>query len=85
MAKIILTDDAFKIAEKHQGLKNLADISFTVKIPQSKTPIRKEKRTEVLQIKLTSSEKKSFLSLIGKESISDIGRLLIQEFIKNNS
>ena len=85
MAKIILTDDAFKIAEKHQGLKNLADISFTVKIPQSKTPIRKEKRTEVLQIKLTSSEKKSFLSLIGKETGSDIGRLLIQEFIKNNS
>ncbi len=81
MAKIILTDDAFKIAEKHKGLKNLADISFAVKLPQVKTP----KRTEVLQIKLTPSEKKTFLSLIGKETGSDIGRLLIQEFIKNNS
>ena len=85
MAKIILTDDAFKIAEKHQGLKNLANVSFTVKTPSIKNPTHKEKRTEVLQIKLTPSEKKTFLSLIGKDTGSDVGRFLIQEFIKNNS
>ena len=43
MAKIILTDDAFKIAEKHQGLKNLANVSFTVKTPSIKMPAHKER------------------------------------------
>ena len=85
MVKRILTDDAFEIAESHKGLKNLANVSFAVKTPSIKMPAHKEKRTEVLQIKLTPSEKKSFLSLIGKETGSDIGRLFIQEFIKNNS
>ena len=85
MVKRILTGEEFEIAESHTGLKILANISFTVKTPSIKMPAHKEKRTEVLQIKLTPSEKKSFLSLIGKETGSDIGRLFIQEFIKNNS
>ena len=85
MAKRILTDDAFKIAEKQQGLKGLENVSFKINNSPIKEKIIEEKRTEVLQIKLTPTEKKKFLSLIGNETGSDIGRFLIQEFIKNNS
>jgi hypothetical protein len=85
MAKIILTDNAFGIAEKKQGLQGLANVSFKIKNNPIKERVVEEKRTEVLQIKLTPSEKKKFSSLIGDETGSDIGRFLIKEFIKNNS
>ena len=85
MVKKIFIDDAFEIAEEKGGLLGLDQISF--KVNNSTTPKlpKKEKRTELLQITLTPSEKKSFQELIGREACSDIGRFLIQEFIKNNS
>ena len=85
MVKKIFIDDAFEIAEEKGGLLGLDQISF--KVNNSTTPKlpKKEKRTELLQITLTPSEKKSFQELIGRETCSDIGRFLIQEFIKNNS
>lgn len=85
MVKKIFIDDAFEIATEKGGLSGLDQISFKTHNPESKKIPKKEKRTELLQITLTPSEKKTFLSLIGKDTGSDVGRFLIQEFIKNNS
>jgi hypothetical protein len=85
MVRKILTDNAFKIAEQKQGLEGLDKVSFKVQDSKSFVKPLKEKRTELLQITLTPSEKKRFLSLIGDMTGSDVGRFLIQEFIKNNS
>lgn len=85
MVRKILTGNAFKIAEQKQGLEGLDKISFKVQDSKSFVKPTKEKRTELLQITLTPSEKKKFLSLIDGETGSDVGRFLIQEFIKNNS
>jgi hypothetical protein len=85
MVKKIFIDDAFAIATEKGGLSGLDKTSFKVNNSTTSKLPKKEKRTELLQITLTPSEKKAFLSLIGKDTGSDIGRLLIQEFIKNNS
>ena len=85
MVKKIFIDDAFEIAKEKGGLSGLEKVSFKVHNPSTSKLPKKEKRTELLQITLTPSEKKAFLSLVGKETGSDIGRFLIQEFIKNNS
>jgi len=85
MVKKIFIDDAFEIATEKGGLSGLDKISFKTHNPESKKPPKKEKRTELLQITLTPSEKRAFTSLIGKDTVSDVGRFLIQEFIKNNS
>jgi hypothetical protein len=85
MGKKIFIDDAFDIATEKGGLSGLDEVSFKVNKPSISRLPKKEKRTEILQITLTPSEKKTFLSLIGKETGSDIGRFLIQEFINKNS
>ena len=85
MVKKIFIDDAFEIATEKGGLSGLDKVSFKVHNSSPSTLPKKEKRTELLQITLTPSEKRTFLSLIGKETGSDTGRFLIQEFIKNNS
>lgn len=85
MGKKISIDDAFDIATEKGGLTGLDEASFKINTPSTLKLPKKEKRTEILQITLTPSEKKTFQKLIGKETCSDIGRFLIQEFIKNHS
>ena len=83
MGRKISINNAIKIAEQKGGLEDLKNVSFTL----NNSYLKKinEIRSVTIQTKLKPSEKDKFLSLIGRETESNIVRNLILEFIKNNS
>lgn len=71
--KTISIDEAMTTAQEKDGLKGIENISIKE---------TEEKRTIVIQSMLRPSEKKTFLSLIGRKTESNAVRDLILEFIK---
>lgn len=75
MKKSLSIASAIKTAEKKGGLKGIENTSFVVE---------EEHRTAVVSVKLKPSEKIELMDILGRGSMSDLGRELFLEYIKKN-